>query len=592
MKGASIRALALIGAAVSVIGLHSVASAQQVRAPGWYFGGNIGIGLLDESDNQTRTSDTFDPGTPVDPGTPATCTVPVGPFCAGFDPGTPGSPGTPPSFTPGTTQRSVTSFDNGVTLGFTIGHAFESGLRPEFAFSYAKNDLESITFIEGYDNLNGMRAALSDGKVESYNFMANAWYDVTLQSNFVPYFGGGLGGRIVEQSSSSANSAGKQNDFVAGGQLGAGLAYAFTELLSLSVDYRYLLSGDPTFTGDNGEDVKTEYNLHQALISARYAFSPTKAKDSDGDGVPDFADKCPGTTAGVIVNASGCPKDSDNDGVPDIEDECPNSKPGVPVGKNGCAQDSDKDGVPDALDQCPNTPIGAPVNAQGCPKDTDGDGVPDYLDKCPNSKAGDVVDVRGCSFVDSDGDGVANYADKCPGTKPGIPVDEEGCPKDSDGDGVPDYLDECPKTPAGLKVLPNGCALKGDRRLARPGEAADADGYAIDRDFILRGVNFELDSDRLTAEAKVILDNAAEVLKFYPDVKVDVEGHTDSLGSDGYNQGLSEKRAISVEKYLIIRGIPDSQLTPIGYGETRPIDSNSTEVGRANNRRVAFRARD
>jgi OOP family OmpA-OmpF porin len=89
--------------------------------------------------------------------------------------------------------------------------------------------------------------------------------------------------------------------------------------------------------------------------------------------------------------------------------------------------DDDGDGVPDYLDKCPGTPKGVAVDATGCPVDSDGDGVPDYLDKCPGTPRGAKVDAKGCP-VDSDGDGVPDYLDKCPGTPRGVPVDATGCP--------------------------------------------------------------------------------------------------------------------------------------------------------------------
>ena len=220
--------------------------------------------------------------------------------------------------------------------------------------------------------------------------------------------------------------------------------------------------------------------------------------------------------------------------------------------------DSDGDGVPNDKDKCPDTPRGVKVYSDGCPTDLDGDGVPDYLDKCPNSPKD-------------------------------IPVGKDGCPLDSDGDGIPDYLDECPNTPPGLKVLPNGCALKGDCRRPRPGEAVDAKGCALDQRFILRGVKFEFDSDRLTAPSKEILAEVAVTLASYPDVKVDVEGHTDDVGTDAYNLGLSERRSIAVKKFLIDKGVNGANLKPVGYGESVPIDNNATEPGRENNRRVEFK---
>jgi OOP family OmpA-OmpF porin len=88
--------------------------------------------------------------------------------------------------------------------------------------------------------------------------------------------------------------------------------------------------------------------------------------DSDGDGVPDSRDKCPGTPAGVSVDGSGCPLDSDGDGVPDYLDKCPGTPSGTPVDEKGCPLDSDGDGVLDANDQCPGTPPGTRVDSRGC----------------------------------------------------------------------------------------------------------------------------------------------------------------------------------------------------------------------------------
>ncbi|MFO7593433.1 MAG: OmpA family protein [Pseudomonadota bacterium] len=90
--------------------------------------------------------------------------------------------------------------------------------------------------------------------------------------------------------------------------------------------------------------------------------------DSDGDGVPDSRDRCPGTPAGVRVDATGCPLDSDGDGVADYLDKCPGTPAGVAVDASGCPLDGDGDGVPDYLDKCPNTPPGSTVDAQGCPE--------------------------------------------------------------------------------------------------------------------------------------------------------------------------------------------------------------------------------
>ena len=90
--------------------------------------------------------------------------------------------------------------------------------------------------------------------------------------------------------------------------------------------------------------------------------------DSDNDGVSDDLDRCPGTKAGVRVDANGCPLDADGDGVADNQDRCPGTPANVAVDAVGCPLDKDRDGVADYLDQCPNTPVGSIVDAKGCPQ--------------------------------------------------------------------------------------------------------------------------------------------------------------------------------------------------------------------------------
>ena len=103
---------------------------------------------------------------------------------------------------------------------------------------------------------------------------------------------------------------------------------------------------------------------------------------------------------------------------------------------------------------------------------------------------------------------------------------------------------------------------------------------------VLRGVIFAFDSDEVTGASMATLDVAAETLRECPNVRTAVEGHTDSIGNDTYNQGLSQRRAESVSNYLSNRGVSPGQLSAKGYGESRPIADNSTEDGRALNRRV------
>lgn len=226
------------------------------------------------------------------------------------------------------------------------------------------------------------------------------------------------------------------------------------------------------------------------------------------------------------------------------------------------------------------TVVGGILGALLCqPTDSDGDGVPDHRDACPDTPKGAAVDDKGCP-LDSDGDGVPDYLDKCPDTMPGARVDEHGCeiaavppapaaPIDSDGDGVPDSMDKCPDTPRGTRVDHTGCPLV---------EKSE-----------LKGVWFAFDSSAITPESARVLDEVAQVFKRYPELVAEMAGHTCSIGTEQYNQGLSKRRANAVRNYLISKDVDPAQLTARGYGELKPLNSNATREARERNRRTEMR---
>ena len=203
-------------------------------------------------------------------------------------------------------------------------------------------------------------------------------------------------------------------------------------------------------------------------------------------------------------------------------------------------KDTDKDGVPDKKDKCANTPKGVKVDATGCPIDADGDGVPDYLDKCPALKGIEVL--NGCP--DTDGDGVADIDDRCPSLKGNIA--NKGCPEITKQDAVR-------ITYIGSKLF------------------------------------FENNSDKLKVASLSQLDELTKILNKYEGANLVIEGHTDSNGSDEFNTALSQKRTESVRAYLIEKGISSSRLTGVGMGESKPVATNTTSLGRAKNRRVELK---
>lgn len=353
-----------------------------------------------------------------------------------------------------------------------------------------------------------------------------------------PYLTAGGGGHFVRARGTEPSGPYDDNFVAAAGFAGAGIRFRFSDNVSLFVQ----TVGH--FTSNDGYDnVMTDGTMNDRFLqhTVGLGFNLGKGKDTDGDGVPDRRDKCPDTPAGVQVDKDGCPIDTDGDGVPDYQDECP-TEAGV-------------------------------ASLGGCP-DRDGDGIADKDDECPDEPG--TAATRGCP--DSDGDGVPDKDDKCPDTPRGVQVDATGCPIDSDGDGVPDNEDLCPNSPGTAET--KGCPELDART----------------KKLIEEKVRFEFDQARVQDGYRQLLDSITVALERYPDHVLLIKGHADHVGSEEYNQALSEQRAQAVKDYLIQRGVqnPDRLVTR-GYGETQPLVQVNTRLSkartaaaRAQNRRVGF----
>jgi outer membrane protein OmpA-like peptidoglycan-associated protein len=267
--------------------------------------------------------------------------------------------------------------------------------------------------------------------------------------------------------------------------------------------------------------------------------------------------------------------DTDGDGVPDLDDRCPEVAGKPEVG--GCP-DQDGDGVPDGEDQCPKEP--GTVQMQGCPiaKDTDSDGIPDDIDRCPlDPEDKDLFqDEDGCPDPDNDGDGIVDKTDACP-LEAGS-IENKGCPvtdKDTDGDKILDSKDKCP---AEFGPPPDGCPkryslVEVDRNQIR----------------IKQQVRFATAKFRVLPASYRLLNEVTSVMNDFPKMRILIEGHTDSRGKQASNMRLSTRRAEAVLDYLVSKGIAPERLEAIGYGPTKPIASNKTAKGRAQNRRTEFK---
>ena len=357
---------------------------------------------------------------------------------------------------------------------------------------------------------------------------------------FTPYFTGGAGTAYLHYEGSGSSL----HQFSYGG--GGGFRFALGENVSLRIQGRNIRYKVPILPGNTQE----YRNQPEAFLGLSFGIGGP-SRDRDKDGVDDDDDRCPGTPFGAKVDAVGCALDSDDDGVFDGLDQCPNSAPGARVDGRGCELDEDGDGVVDGVDRCPGTPRGATVDAAGCPQDADADSVYDGVDRCPQTPVGCVVNPN-------------------------------GCPVDSDQDGVCDGIDQCPDSPPTAKVDRTGCPIV----------VSDKETQLLETGMIrLQNINFDTGRSTILPESEPVLDEVGNILARWPELKIEIGGHTDSRGSVAKNNQLSKERARAVLGYLLSKfpELDPDQFSTMGYGASRPISTNSTELGRSKNRRVEFK---
>ena len=214
-----------------------------------------------------------------------------------------------------------------------------------------------------------------------------------------------------------------------------------------------------------------------------------------------------------------------------------------------------------------------PLEAPPPNPDRDGDGFLNERDSCPDTPG---VSPDGCPPRDTDKDGFVDTEDACPYE---VGVEPEGCPiRDKDKDGIPDGVDKCidrPETDNGFED-DDGCPDE------IPEEVREFSG-------IIQGIEFEFDSAEIRSVSKPVLDRAIKVLEEYPDIRIEIVGHTDDQGTPEHNLELSKSRAESVKEYLVGGGIKESRIETRGAGETEPVAPNSTPEGQAKNRRTEFK---
>ncbi|WP_367756563.1 OmpA family protein [Flavobacterium sp. WC2430] len=344
----------------------------------------------------------------------------------------------------------------------------------------------------------------------------------------------------------------------------ATVKYSFMSLInskvidpSLHVGGGYTFFGDSSYGTVNPGAGLTLWFTENIGLSFETSYKKSFGDREDASGTPDAPSHFQ-HTAGLTFKFGG--KDTDGDGIYDKDDACPEVA-GLKQ-FNGCP-DTDGDGIIDGNDACPDVFGLAALN--GCP-DTDGDGIADKDDACPDVFG--LAALKGCP--DADGDGITDKDDKCP-TVAG-PKENAGCPwPDTDGDGVLDKDDKCPTVKG--TVANKGCPEVSAEVMKQLNEYG-------------KTILFDSGKSTFKKQSYTVLQSITDILKEYPNSNFMIEGHTDSDGSNALNQTLSENRAAAVKNYLIENGIATDRLKSTGFGETKPIDTNKTAKGKANNRRV------
>jgi len=280
-------------------------------------------------------------------------------------------------------------------------------------------------------------------------------------------------------------------------------------------------------------------------------------------------------------------QDDDKDGIKNNIDRCPKEPEDVDgfEDTDGCADtDNDHDWIPDTLDKCPSMPEDKDgfEDSDGCPDpDNDADSIIDINDKCPNA-AEDIdgfEDEDGCPDIDNDLDAIPDVRDSCPDVKEDVDAynDADGCPDlDNDRDGIVDSLDQCPNVPETFNNLrdDDGCPDTVKRESTLPQQQ------------ILQGIQYRNNGPELTFSSLQYIEPVIRQMKQFPELEIEVHGHTDTLGDYSKNMKLSQMRAEAVRQYLISKGVEAKRIRAVGFGPTMPVADNRTAIGRTKNRRI------
>lgn len=419
-------------------------------------------------------------------------------------------------------------------------------------------------------------------KLNGYPVTLTGWFHLNPGSTFAPYLR--IGGGIMPYHRKTANNAGAPDDKMRATMIiPVGLGFeAFT-----SRNFAIALDAGVASMG-NGVDLR-DNSSPDGFISGRLGFTwypgSSEGDDADNDGLTNGQERRLGT---YPENP-----DSDGDGIMDGEEV-------KRYRTNPLRADSDGDGLADGdeIKKYKTDPIRF---------DSDGDGISDGDEVLKHGSDPTRVDSDGDGLtdgdeylrlrtdmlkVDSDGDGLSDWDEvKVYRTDPVNP--------DTDGDGIIDGEEVSKYKTNPLKVDTDGGGMIDGAEVIRGTNPLDPRDDVVKETIILErgksvvmdGVNFMTGKATLTRESEEILERAFTALVANPEIKVEIAGYTDNVGSRAANDRLSQQRADAVRAWFIAKGIAARRLTARGYGMRDPIDSNATPEGRARNRRIEFHVR-
>lgn len=444
-----------------------------------------------------------------------------------------------------------------INFGYYLSPRFAVEAAAGYGYNTIRDDSDKLwiqNYLTANDSLNYRTTFIP--------LSANLRFNLLQNQPVIPYLTGGLGYCWWEVEDTAIDSVYfSERNFMS--VIGAGLEFEVSRsfALDLSVRYHNYFDQNKDMSGMIYSGFEPDISDGNLSIGLGFSFRFGGFADDDGDRIGNRRDKCPNLAEDWdgFEDEDGCPDpDNDSDGLPDVVE----TNSGVYVDKNDPGTD-------------PNN------------RDTDNDGISDY----------DEIYQYGCNPLkqESDNDSIPDYEEVFThGTNPGsADTDKDNLndfdelfvyytdplQPDTDGDGLVDGRDKCPIEPEDYNGYKDddGCPDEKPQLLFQKRQPV-----------ILDGIQFASGSAKLTDLAKAKIQKVINTLKSYPEMHLEISGHTDNIGSREQNIKLSKARADAVRDYIISQGIAAYRLRSIGLGPDFPIASNKTKEGRARNRRIEF----